>query len=81
MKIVDTPDNASRLAHIILFDQQIQERYNTHTHPTLELNSAGGFHKPSTVFKPKHSTSRNNRSIWWIPLTDTTTKHTYVVAL
>jgi hypothetical protein len=31
MKIADTPDNASRLAHMLLLDQQIQERYNTHT--------------------------------------------------
>jgi hypothetical protein len=45
MKIADTPDNASRLAHMLLLDQQIQERYNTHT-PNTRLELRRWFSQP-----------------------------------
>ena len=38
MKILNTPDNASRIAHTALVDQQIQERYDDHNHdPRIDL--------------------------------------------
>jgi hypothetical protein len=45
MKIADTLDNASRLAHMLLLVQQIQERYNTHT-PNTRLELRRWFSQP-----------------------------------